>query len=222
MDLKKAIHHYAAGDAMDRDAVEHLRAAGLLSPVGYVITEMGRSLMLQNPSPMPGPWVGDVPEPPCDDVKTIKPFGVRAVSGAGAFANAPQSLNELARNACAVVGEGSATPSFAGKLTFSEGVTTTVSAHPEKHGANIPVPQQKGDLKQSAKDVQIGGDHYKKLGHHQPWEVLATWMTPEELRGYMKGTVIAYLAREQDKGGDTDVAKALHTMQLWQDVRKDK
>lgn len=75
---------------------------------------------------------------------------------------------------------------------------------------------------QSAKDVQIGGDHYKKLGHHQPWEVLATWMTPEELRGYMKGTVIAYLAREQEKGKDQDIEKALHTMQLWQDVRKDK
>jgi len=74
----------------------------------------------------------------------------------------------------------------------------------------------------TAKDVQIGGDHYKKLGQYQPWEVLAIWMTPEELRGYMKGTVIAYLAREQDKGGDSDVAKALHTMQLWQEVRKDK
>ena len=74
----------------------------------------------------------------------------------------------------------------------------------------------------SALDVQIGGDHYKTLGHHQPWEVLATWMTPEELRGYMKGTVIAYLAREQQKGGDTDIEKACHTIQLWQQVRKDK
>ena len=71
-------------------------------------------------------------------------------------------------------------------------------------------------------DVQVGGDHYKKMGHHQPWEVLATWMTPEELRGYMKGTVIAYLAREQDKGGDLDIEKVQHTIQLWQQVRKDK
>ncbi len=74
----------------------------------------------------------------------------------------------------------------------------------------------------SAKDNQVGGDHYRKLGAYQPWEVLAKWMTPEELRGYMKGTVIAYLAREQDKGGDTDIAKAMHTMQLWQEVREDK
>lgn len=74
----------------------------------------------------------------------------------------------------------------------------------------------------SAKDSQVGGDHYKKLGEFQPWNVLAHWLTPEELRGYMKGTVIAYLARERDKGGDVDVSKSSHTMQLWEEVRKDK
>lgn len=183
MDLKNAIRRYAAGDVIGRDAVEHLRAAGLLSPVGYVITEMGRSLMLQNPSPMPGQRVGDVDEPAYDNVQTIKPVNLFGHSLAAGVIAEQANLNALAHAACGVLGNS-----------------------PEK----------------SAKDVQIGGDHYKKLGHHQPWEVLATWMTPEELRGHMKGTVIAYLAREQDKGGDTDVAKALHTMQLWQDVRKDK
>lgn len=81
----------------------------------------------------------------------------------------------------------------------------------------IPSAPSRGVL-----DVQVGGDHYKKMGHHQPWEVLATWMTPEELRGYMKGTVIAYLARERDKGGDLDIEKVQHTIELWQQVRKDK
>jgi hypothetical protein len=65
----------------------------------------------------------------------------------------------------------------------------------------------------SAKDIQVGGDHYKKLGMYQPWEVLEHWLTPEEFRGYMKGTAIAYLAREKDKGGDTDISKATHTLQ---------
>ena len=78
------------------------------------------------------------------------------------------------------------------------------------------------DIKKTAKDTQIGGDHYKKMGDYQPWQVAAEWLTPEELRGYMKGTVIAYLAREQDKGKDLDIEKALHTMQLFQEVRKDK
>ncbi len=61
--------------------------------------------------------------------------------------------------------------------------------------------------------TQVGGDHYKKLGAYQPWEVLRRWLTPEEFRGYMKGTAIAYLAREQDKGGMVDIEKAAHTLQ---------
>lgn len=64
----------------------------------------------------------------------------------------------------------------------------------------------------SALDTQVGGDHYKKLGDYQPWEVLRHWLTPEEFRGYMKGTAIAYLARERDKGGMQDIAKAAHTL----------
>lgn len=79
-----------------------------------------------------------------------------------------------------------------------------------------------GTEPKSAKDVQIGGDHYKALGQYQPWQVLAACMTPEELRGFMKGTVISYLMRERSKGGDSDVAKALHTMQLFEELRKDK
>lgn len=70
----------------------------------------------------------------------------------------------------------------------------------------------------SALDVQIAGDHYKKLAEYQPWEVLARWMTPDELRGYAKGTAIAYLAREQDKGGDIDIEKACHTLQLYKEL----
>ena len=65
----------------------------------------------------------------------------------------------------------------------------------------------------SALDIQEGGNHYKKLGAYQPWEVLRRWLTPEEFRGYMKGTAIAYLAREQDKGCMLDIKKAGHTLQ---------
>ena len=68
---------------------------------------------------------------------------------------------------------------------------------------------------------QVGGNHYKKLGKYQPWEVLAKWLTPEELKGFMKGTVIAYLAREADKGGRLDIEKAAHTMQLYLELTKD-
>lgn len=90
-----------------------------------------------------------------------------------------------------------------------------------QHNITLPGNQSKVEPK-SAKDTQVGGDHYKALGQYQPWQVLAACMTPEELRGFMKGTVISYLMRERTKGGDSDVAKALHTMQLFDELRKDK
>lgn len=71
------------------------------------------------------------------------------------------------------------------------------------------------DEKESALDQQQGGDHYKKYGKYQPWQVFEKWLSPEELKGYMKGTTIAYLAREDDKGGREDIRKAMHTMQLY-------
>lgn len=62
----------------------------------------------------------------------------------------------------------------------------------------------------SANDRQEGGEHYKRFQQHQPWDVLQSWLTPEEYRGYMKGTIIVYLAREQQKGGDLDLKKVAH------------
>lgn len=67
----------------------------------------------------------------------------------------------------------------------------------------------------SALDTQEGGDHYKMLGDYQPWQVLEKWLTPEELRGFAKGTAVAYLAREQQKGGRLDIKKAVHTLQIY-------
>lgn len=62
---------------------------------------------------------------------------------------------------------------------------------------------------------QEGGDHYQKLGRYQPWEVLARWLSADELRGAAKATAITYLARERDKGGMLDIKKALHTLQIY-------
>lgn len=67
----------------------------------------------------------------------------------------------------------------------------------------------------SAMDAQEGGDHYKKMGMYQPWEVAYAQMTPEELKGAMKITVMSYLSREADKGGMADIKKAAHTLQIY-------
>lgn len=68
--------------------------------------------------------------------------------------------------------------------------------------------------------LQIAGNHYSKLAEYQPWVVMQKWLTPEELKGYMKGTVCAYLCREQDKGGVDDIKKAMHTMQIYLELVK--
>lgn len=64
-----------------------------------------------------------------------------------------------------------------------------------------------------ASETQVGGDHYRSMGDFQPWDVLQHWLTPEEYRGYQKGVAIAYLARERQKGGIEDIAKAAHHLQ---------
>lgn len=64
----------------------------------------------------------------------------------------------------------------------------------------------------SANDTQVGGNHYNKLAI-QPWDAMEAWLTPEEFRGYLKGCVIKYMAREGDKGGPKDIAKAEHYSQ---------
>lgn len=69
-----------------------------------------------------------------------------------------------------------------------------------------------------ANDRQEGGNHYKQFGEFQPWDVLRAWLTPEEYRGFMKGTMIAYLARERSKGGDLDMRKVMHYAQKFVEV----
>lgn len=62
-------------------------------------------------------------------------------------------------------------------------------------------------------DRQIGGDHYLRMTI-QPWKALEAWLTPEEFRGYLRGTAVAYLARAGRKGvAREDVAKAVHTLE---------
>lgn len=88
-------------------------------------------------------------------------------------------------------------------------------AHPKDVVAFRAVDLEEQVRPASALDTQEGGDHYKTLGDYQPWQVLAKWMTPEELRGFAKGTAVAYLAREQQKGGRLDIKKAVHTLQIY-------
>jgi hypothetical protein len=61
-----------------------------------------------------------------------------------------------------------------------------------------------------ADDIQIGGDHYKKMGM-QPWDVMESVLTHEEFVGFLKGNIIKYSLRNGCKDNSTDdVEKAMH------------
>jgi hypothetical protein len=62
----------------------------------------------------------------------------------------------------------------------------------------------------AASTFQVGGDHYHNKGTYQPWNVMESWMTPEEFKGFLKGNVIKYIARSEEKGGMQDLEKAQH------------
>lgn len=66
-----------------------------------------------------------------------------------------------------------------------------------------------------ANDIQHGGDHYKKFGDLQPWDVILAWNL-----GYLEGTALKYIARWRDKGGVEDIKKAIHFLQKFVEVHE--
>lgn len=65
-----------------------------------------------------------------------------------------------------------------------------------------PVPSSK------PLDVQVGGDHYKKL-KIQPIEYILANEIP-----FPEGCVIKYVTRWKDKGGISDLEKARHFLDM--------
>jgi hypothetical protein len=61
----------------------------------------------------------------------------------------------------------------------------------------------------AVRDRQVGGDHYRSK-EIQPWDAMEAWMSPEQFRGYLRGNIIKYIARCDDKGGREDLQKAQH------------
>jgi len=64
---------------------------------------------------------------------------------------------------------------------------------------------------------QVGGDHYKKHGDLQPWDVIVAWNL-----GYLDGTALKYIARWRDKGGINDIKKAIHFLEKFIEVEEGK
>lgn len=62
----------------------------------------------------------------------------------------------------------------------------------------------------AANEYQVGGDHYQKMSI-QPWAAMEAWMAPEQFKGFLRGCLIKYIARCEDKGEELyDLKKAQH------------
>lgn len=68
----------------------------------------------------------------------------------------------------------------------------------------------------SARDRQVGGDHYSKR-KIQHWDIAEEY----ELT-YFEGAVIKYILRHRDKNGIEDLKKALHTLEKLIEVEEAK
>lgn len=71
----------------------------------------------------------------------------------------------------------------------------------------------------NADEIEVGGDHYKKMPV-EPWTLMEAVLTPEEFVGFLKGNSIKYALRAGRKpGADDDADKARHYMQKLREVR---
>lgn len=59
-----------------------------------------------------------------------------------------------------------------------------------------------------AKDIQVGGDHYRQ-GSIQPIEFIMA----NDL-GFVEGCVVKYVTRHKRKGGKEDIKKAIHYLEI--------
>jgi hypothetical protein len=73
----------------------------------------------------------------------------------------------------------------------------------------------------TAKDRQVGGDHYKEMGV-QPWDVVDTWPRDQRI-GYYRGGALKYLMRMGSKDeSPIEVAKGQHYIQKLLEVLQEQ
>lgn len=67
-----------------------------------------------------------------------------------------------------------------------------------------------------ANDIQIGGNHYKKGGNAQHWDLMDDYNV-----GYLEAAATKYLWRWKDKDGVKDLRKAFHFVKKLAEKRQD-
>ena len=94
-----------------------------------------------------------------------------------------------------------------GDYEMSDVEETGISSHYETTVKPIWKPKV---APMSADDVQIGGEHYKKMGV-EPWALMEAVLTTEQFIGFLKGNAMKYALRDGKKeGASYDADKARH------------
>jgi hypothetical protein len=65
-------------------------------------------------------------------------------------------------------------------------------------------------VEETADQVQVCGDYDKNQAGIQPLSVIESLMSPDQFKGFLRGSVINHIARCDKKGGAEDLKKARH------------
>ena len=88
-------------------------------------------------------------------------------------------------------------------------------------GRSVNVLAYRADKPQTARDTQIGGDHYKK-STVQPWDVVDTWPIEQQI-GFHRGNALKYVMRMGTKDENLrEIRKAAHYLQKLVEVLEQK
>lgn len=68
-----------------------------------------------------------------------------------------------------------------------------------------------------ANEKQVGGNHYKKQGATEHWDIVDQWGLD-----YFQGQITKYVMRWRDKGGLQDLEKASHFLEKYREVETRK
>lgn len=85
--------------------------------------------------------------------------------------------------------------------------------HTELMVEGLPTAKTDWKVGTAALDKQVGGGHYKKMAI-QPVEFIEKNNIP-----YLEGNAIKYICRHAEKGGEQDIDKAIHYLQLLKELR---
>lgn len=83
--------------------------------------------------------------------------------------------------------------------------------------AGTTVPTGCAATQPAARDIQVGGDHYKTVAV-QPWDVVDTWPRDQRI-GFYRGNALKYVMRMGTKDEEAgEAGKAYHYLQKLTEV----